>query len=47
MLIAGAIFTLDLDMRNKLLISQIIGSLYAITDELHQYFVPRKKCKSV
>ena len=44
MLIAGALFSFDMELSKKILISQAIGSIYAILDELHQYFVPRKKC---
>ncbi|MCI8519742.1 MAG: VanZ family protein [Clostridia bacterium] len=43
-LIAGVLFTFDMDLRKKILISQIIGSIYAILDEFHQYFIPRQKC---
>ena len=32
--------TYDLEFKNKALISFILGVLYAITDEVHQYFVP-------
>lgn len=43
-LICSAISTYDFNIKRKTLISQGIGSIYAITDEIHQYFIPRKKC---
>ena len=38
-----AVFTYNISLKKKILITQLIGSAYSITDELHQYFVPRKK----
>jgi hypothetical protein len=31
--------------KNKIIKSQLLGSIYAITDELHQYFVPGRSCR--
>lgn len=44
-LICSVISTYDISIKRNILISQGIGSIYAITDEIHQYFIPRKKCK--
>ena len=44
---AGGIFicftinTYELDIKKKIFISQAIGTFYAITDDVHQYFIPR------
>ena len=35
--------TYKLEKRTKIIISQMLGSMYAITDEIHQYFTPREK----
>lgn len=35
--------TFEMQTKKKMLIAQAIGSIYAITDEIHQYFIPRKK----
>lgn len=40
-LISVAVVTYDLTTKKKIFITQGIGSIYAITDEIHQYFVPR------
>lgn len=40
-IISLVVFSYDIDKKKKIAITQIIGSIYAITDELHQYFVPR------
>lgn len=37
--------TYDLDLQSKSLISFILGTTYAITDEVHQYFVPGRSCE--
>ena len=34
-----------LENRKNIIISQIFGTLYAITDEIHQYFVPGRACQ--
>ena len=35
--------TFEIQTKKKILITQAIGSIYAITDEIHQYFIPREK----
>lgn len=40
-LIAAAVFTYNIDTKKKIVITQSIGSIYSITDEIHQYFIPR------
>ncbi len=40
--ISTVIFTYDMANKKRTLISQITGSIYAVTDEIHQYFIPRK-----
>lgn len=35
--------TFEVQTKKKILVTQAIGSIYAITDEIHQYFIPRKK----
>jgi len=37
------LYTYDKSILQKIIISQSIGSIYSVTDEIHQYFVPRKK----
>jgi len=37
--------TYGLDLRSKALISFVFGVTYAITDEVHQYFVPGRSCE--
>lgn len=37
------LYTYDKSIWQKIIISQSIGSIYSVTDEIHQYFVPRKK----
>jgi len=37
--------TYDFDLKTKELISFILGVTYAITDEVHQYFVPGRSCE--
>lgn len=37
--------TYKFDLRKKTLISFIIGVTYAITDEVHQYFIPGRSCE--
>lgn len=39
--IGTAAFTYNISLKRKILITQLIGSTYSITDELHQYFIPR------
>lgn len=41
--IGVAVFTYNISLKKKVLITQLIGSTYSITDELHQYFIPRQK----
>lgn len=41
MVIGTSVFTYNISLRKKILITQLIGSTYSITDELHQYFIPR------
>lgn len=45
-LITIAIITYNLGTKKTIIVSQFIGTFYAITDEVHQYFVPRKKCEN-
>ena len=33
------------DTRHTFIISQICGSAYAVSDEIHQYFVPGRSCQ--
>ena len=40
-LMGMSVFTYDINTKKKIAITQGIGSIYAITDEIHQYFVPR------
>ena len=37
--------TYNISVKEKVLISFIAGTLYAITDEVHQYFVPGRSCE--
>lgn len=37
--------TYNISVKEKLLISFIAGTLYAITDEVHQFFVPGRSCE--
>lgn len=43
--IAGAVY----DTRNKrtynVIVPYVTGTLYAVTDEIHQYFVPERSCR--
>jgi len=43
LLIGIAVFTYEIDIKKKALITQLIGSIYSVTDEIHQYFIPRQK----
>lgn len=45
LLLMTYINTYDLDLHSKSLISFILGGTYAITDEVHQYFVPGRSCE--
>jgi len=45
LLLMSYINTYELDLKNKSLISFIFGVTYAITDEVHQYFVPGRSCE--
>lgn len=40
-IIGTAVFTYEISLKKKILITQAIGSAYSVTDELHQYFIPR------
>ncbi len=42
-IICMTLTTFEVQTKNKILVTQAIGSMYAITDEIHQYFVPREK----
>lgn len=46
-LITVVVFTYSINTKRKIAVSQSIGSFYSITDEIHQYFVPRKKYAAV
>ncbi len=37
--------TFEIQTKKKILITQAIGSIYAITDEIHQYFIPGRSCQ--
>ena len=46
MIIGTAVFTYEIiSLKKKILITQIIGSAYSVTDELHQYFIPGRSCE--
>lgn len=45
LLLMAYIDTYDLELKSKSLISFILGVTYAITDEVHQYFVPDRSCE--
>ncbi len=45
-LIMTFVSTYKITLLKKLLISIAFGSIYASTDEIHQIFVPRKKCRN-
>lgn len=42
LLLFAFIYTYNIEEKNKIGISALIGIVYAITDELHQLFIPRK-----
>lgn len=44
-LIWGYINTFDIETKKKIIISIMIGALYATFDELHQYFVANRSAK--
>ena len=47
MLVAYALWALDLPAKAKWLLPVAVASLYAVTDEVHQYFVPGRACRLV
>ena len=44
-IIGLTITTFEIQTKKKILITQAIGSIYAITDEIHQYFIPGRSCQ--
>ena len=44
--VMGFMCTFDIKNRFKLIVSILIGITYAITDEFHQSFIPRKICRN-
>lgn len=46
-LVAYAIWDLDLPKKAKWILPAAVSSLYAVTDEVHQYFVPGRSCRLV
>lgn len=44
-LLAGAVYDTGRKRYYNLIVSYIAGTLYAATDELHQYFVPERSCR--
>lgn len=44
-LIYNFINTYDIENKRKMIYSFIIGGVYAITDELHQLFIPGRSCE--
>lgn len=42
LLLYAFIYTYNIEEKNKIGISALIGIVYAITDELHQLFIPRE-----
>lgn len=47
MLFAYAFWDSDLPRKAKWLLPPLLSSLYAVTDEVHQYFVPGRACRPV
>lgn len=45
MLLAGAVYGTGRKRYYNLIVPYIAGTLYAVTDELHQYFVPGRSCR--
>lgn len=45
MLLANALWATALTVRLRWLLPVLISALYAITDEVHQYFVPGRACR--
>lgn len=45
MLLANALWGTALSVRLRWLLPVLISALYAITDEVHQYFVPGRACR--
>ena len=46
-LVAYAIWDLNLPKKAKWILPAAVSSLYAVTDEVHQYFVPGRSCRLV
>ena len=44
-LLAGVAATYDKNFVIKFVAAQIVGVLYAVSDEVHQYFVPGRACR--
>lgn len=44
LLVTSAVSTHDLSMKKTALYSLVISALYAVSDEVHQYFVPGRAC---
>ena len=44
-LIYNFIYTYDITNKRKMIVSFLIGGVYAITDELHQLFIPGRSCE--
>lgn len=44
-LLAGAIYDARRRMHYNIIVPYAAGLLYAVTDELHQYFVPGRSCR--
>lgn len=47
MLLAGAVYDTGRKKFYNFIVPYIAGTLYAVTDELHQYFVPGRSCRLV
>lgn len=43
-LLSSSLLSFDLNIRRAGIFSVIIGALYAVSDEIHQYFVPGRAC---
>lgn len=46
-LLAGAVYDTGRKRFYNIIVPYIIGTLYAVTDEVHQYFVPGRSCRAV
>lgn len=44
-LLAGVWLSFYKSMRFTFFLSQLLGTLYAVSDEIHQYFVPGRSCQ--